>query len=120
MYLFYKRLVPLVYLHVGLHIVSDALTAENVLGTKVLGNAVQERITNFSWPAVQQVRDLSVYFLSSSFLLLPIFSLSSNNAARHDLPNSRSVRSGRVGRYRIVGRSVRTCGKHGVYHHISQ
>ena len=51
----------------------------------MLGNAVPERTTNFGWPAVQQVRDLCVYFLSSSFLLLPIFSSFSNNAARYDL-----------------------------------
>ena len=46
---------------------------KSVLGTKVLGNAVLDRTTNFVWPAVQQVRDLCVNFLSSSFLLLPIF-----------------------------------------------
>ena len=51
----------------------------------MLGNEVPERTTNFGWPAVQQVRDLCFYFLSSSFLLLPIFSLFSNNATRHDL-----------------------------------
>ena len=39
---------------------------KSVLGTKVLGNAVPERTTNFGWPAVQQVRDLCFYFLSSS------------------------------------------------------
>ena len=43
---------------------------KNVLGTKVLGNEVPERTTNFGWPALQQVRDLC---LSSPFLLLPIF-----------------------------------------------
>ena len=58
---------------------------KSVLGTKMLGNAVPERTTNFGWPAVQQVRDMCVYFLSSSFLLLPIFSSFSNNAARYDL-----------------------------------
>ena len=46
----------------------------------MLGNAVPERTTNFGWPAVQQVRDLCVYFLSSSFHLLPIISSFSNNA----------------------------------------
>ena len=46
---------------------------KSIVGTKVLGNALLERRTNFVWPAVQQVRDLCVYFLSSSFLLLPIF-----------------------------------------------
>ena len=46
---------------------------KSILGTEVLGNAVLERTTNFVWPAVQQVRDLCVYFLSSSFLLLLIF-----------------------------------------------
>ena len=46
---------------------------KSILGTKVLGNAVPERITNVGWPAVQQVRDLCVYFLSSPFLLLSIF-----------------------------------------------
>ena len=45
-----------------------------VLDTKVLGNAVTERTTNFGWPAIQQVRDLCIYFLSSPvFVLLPIF-----------------------------------------------
>ena len=53
---------------------------KSLLGTKVLGNTVPERTTNFGWPAVQQVRDLCVYFLSSSFHLLPIFSSFSNNA----------------------------------------
>ena len=69
---------------------------KKVLGTKVLGNAVSERTTNFGWPAVQQVRDLCVYFLSSSFLLLPIFSSFSNNAARHDLPNRQSINQHRT------------------------
>ena len=67
-------------------------SGKSVLGTKVLRNAVSERTANFGWPAVQQVRDLCVYlFLSWSFLLLPIFSSFSNNAARHDLPNRQSV-----------------------------
>ena len=47
--------------------------------------------TNFGWPAEQQVRDLCFYFLSSSFLLLLIFSLFSNNATRCDLPNRQSI-----------------------------
>ena len=64
---------------------------KNVPGTKVLGNAVSERTTNFCWTAVQQVRDLCFYFLSSSFLLLPIFSLFSNNTTRYDLPNRQSI-----------------------------
>ena len=63
---------------------------KSILGTKVLGNPVPERTTNFGWPAVQQLRGLCVYFLSSSFLLLPIFSFS-NNAARYDLPNHQSI-----------------------------
>ena len=91
------------YLHVGVHIVSDALFEKSVLGTKVLGNVVLERTTNFVWPAVQQERDLCVYFLSSPFLLLPNFS---------DLYMT----------YRIGNQSFnqyRTFGKHGVYHHIS-
>ena len=46
---------------------------KSVLGTEVLGNALFERTTNFVWPALQQVRDLFVSVLSSSFLLLPIF-----------------------------------------------
>ena len=46
---------------------------KSVLGTKVLGNAVYEGTTNFGWPAVQQVRDMRVYFLPLSFLFLPIF-----------------------------------------------
>ena len=53
---------------------------KGVLGTKVLGNAVLERTTNFVWPVVQQVRDLCVYFLSSSFAPDLLRSL-------HDLPN---------------------------------
>ena len=47
--------------------------------------------TNFGWPTVQQVRALCFYFLSSSFLLLLIFSLFSNNATRRDLPNRQSI-----------------------------
>ena len=47
--------------------------------------------TNFGWPAVQQVQDLCLYFLSSSFLLLLIFSLFSNNKTQRDLPNRHSV-----------------------------
>ena len=50
-----------------------SICGKSVLGTKVLENAVLERTTNFVWPAVQQVRDLCVYFLFSSFLLLQIF-----------------------------------------------
>ena len=57
----------------------------------MLGNAVSERTTNFCWSAVEQVRDLCFYFLSSSFLLLPIFSLFSNNTTRYDLPNRQSI-----------------------------
>ena len=57
----------------------------------MLGNAEPERTTNFGLPAVQHVRDLCVYFLSSSFVLLPIFSSFSNNATRHDLPNRQSI-----------------------------
>ena len=34
---------------------------KSVLGTKVLGNAVQECTTNFGWLAVQHVRGLCVY-----------------------------------------------------------
>ena len=45
---------------------------KSVPGTKVPGNAVLERTTYFVWRAVQQVRDLCVYFLPSSFLLLLI------------------------------------------------
>ena len=41
---------------------------KRVLGTKVLGNTIPECTTNLGSPAVQQVRDLCVYFLSSSFL----------------------------------------------------
>ena len=66
---------------------------KGVLGIKVLGNAVPDLTANFGWPVVQQVRDLCVYFLSWSFLLLPIFSSFSNNAARRDLPNRQSVQS---------------------------
>ena len=39
----------------------------------MLGNAVLERTTNFVWPAIQQVRDLCISFLTLSFILLPIF-----------------------------------------------
>ena len=46
---------------------------KSVLGTKVLGDAVLEHTTNFGWPAIQQVQDLCVFFLSSTFLLLPLF-----------------------------------------------
>ena len=47
----------------------------------MLGNAVLERATNFGWPAVQQVRDLCVYFLSAPDLLHYL----------HDLPNRQSI-----------------------------
>ena len=50
---------------------------KSVLGTKVLGNAVPERTTNFGWPAVQKVRDLCVYFFLLVFPFAPnlLFSL---------------------------------------------
>ena len=80
-------------------------------------------------------------FISSSFLLLPIFSLFSNNKTRRDLPNRQSINQSinqpinqsinlrqinqstnqSVSR-QSVSQSVnqyRTLGKHGVYHHIS-
>ena len=44
---------------------------KSVLGTKVLGNAVPVRTTNFGWPAVQQVRDLCVYFYTFVFPFTP-------------------------------------------------
>ena len=44
---------------------------KSVLSINVTGNAVPERTTIFGWPAAQQVREF--FFLSSSFLLLPIF-----------------------------------------------
>ena len=61
---------------------------KSILGTKVLGNAVLERTTHFGWPAVQQVRDLCVYFFIFAGLSFCSRSSSfSNNAARHDLPD---------------------------------
>ena len=35
---------------------------KSILVTKVQGNAVPEGTTNFSWPAIQRVRGLCVYF----------------------------------------------------------
>ena len=68
MRLVYKRLVPLVYRHIGLHIVSDALAGKKVIGIKVLRNAVPERTANFGWPAEQQVRDcVFIFYLRLSF-----------------------------------------------------
>ena len=44
---------------------------KHILGTKVLGNTVLERTANFGWPAVQQVRELCVYFFILVFPFAP-------------------------------------------------
>ena len=74
----------------------------------MLGNAVPERTANFGWPAVYQVPDLCFYFLSSSFLLLLIFSLFSNNATRHDLPNRQSINLQSVSSVQVRSVQVRS------------
>ena len=79
----YKRLVPQVYLHIGLQIVSDAL-GEKRTRYKGAGKHSTRATTNVGWPAVQQVRDvcLFIFYLCLSFCTRP--SLFSNNAAPHD------------------------------------
>ena len=44
---------------------------KSILGTKVLRNAVPEHAINFGWPAVQQVRDVCVYFFIFVFPFAP-------------------------------------------------
>ena len=52
----------------------------------MLENVVLERTTNFVWPAVQQVRDLCVYFFIFVFPFAPDLLPS-----LHDLPNRQSI-----------------------------
>ena len=94
---------------------------KNVLGTKVVGDAVPERSTNYGWPAIQQVRYLCVYFFIFVFPFAP------------DLLHCQIMRLDMT--YRIVNQSInksvnqsinqstqsikRRFAKHGVFLHIS-
>ena len=99
-----QTVVPLAYLHVGLHIVSDALAGKAYYVQrcwKTQYRSLPQILVGLLYSRCEICMCVCVcgggVFLSSAFLLLPIFSSFSNNAARHDLPNRQSVSPVRPG-----------------------